>query len=207
MLKLRKIAVTGGLASGKSTVCKFLKELGATVVSADEIVHQLLSPTTSLGKKILNLLGQDVITNNNFDRKKIAEIVFKDPSKLRQLEALLHPAVDEEIRRQYKSAASTSTSSLFVAEIPLLYEAGLQKWFDLVINVQSKPEIALKRFIEKGGEPEGFLQRMEQQLPVEKKSKKADIKIQNDRDLASLKKQVTNIYLALTQEELFPDES
>ncbi len=76
MLILKKVAITGGLSSGKSSVCKILKEMGAFVVSADDIVHQLLNPQTSIGHKIIELLGPGVVKGLQFDRTKIGTLVF-----------------------------------------------------------------------------------------------------------------------------------
>jgi len=90
MLKLVKIAITGGVASGKSSVCRFFQELGAYVVNADAIVHKLLDPSSDLGKQIIQLFG-------TLSRKRLSEIVFEDPEKLEKLEKLLHPAVLKKI--------------------------------------------------------------------------------------------------------------
>ena len=81
MLRLRKVAVTGGLSCGKSSVCRIFKELGAYVVSADEIVHRLLSTKTNLGQQVISLLGKEIITNGKINRSTIAKKVFNDPNK------------------------------------------------------------------------------------------------------------------------------
>src|SRR5580700_5876146 len=99
MLKTKKIAVTGGLAAGKTTVCQIFKELGAYVVSADEIVHQLLSPGTTVGQQVIKLLGSDIISGQELDRKKIAAKVFFQRDLLHLLEEIIHPAVFDEIER------------------------------------------------------------------------------------------------------------
>ena len=139
MLALKKIAVTGGLASGKSTVCALLKKRGAYVVSADEIVHQLLSPHTPLGQQVIKLLGSDIVNNHQLDRKKIAQIVFSNPQKLEALEKLLHPQVLNEIDTAYEKIKHRSDYRCFAAEVPLLYEIGAEKRFDLVIGVVADP--------------------------------------------------------------------
>src|SRR5271157_2236178 len=102
MLKVRKIAVTGGLSAGKTTVCQLFKELGAYVISADEIVHQLLSPGTPTAQQVVNLLGSDVLQSKQLDRSKIAAIVFSQKDHLNALEAILHPAVFNEIEQRYQ---------------------------------------------------------------------------------------------------------
>ena len=113
MLKSKKIAITGNLASGKSTVCQFFKEQGAYVVSSDEIVHQLLSPETNIGKKVIALLGKDIVVEDRLNREAIAKIVFRDRQLLLRLEELLHPEVQKEIEyyRRRKVAGRTADYS------------------------------------------------------------------------------------------------
>src|SRR3989344_834415 len=98
MLKLKKIAITGGVASGKTSVCRFLQELGAFVVNADVIVHELLVPGTDLGQQIIRQFGPEVLQNGEISRRVIAEKVFEDPQQLLKLEKLLHPAVLHKIQ-------------------------------------------------------------------------------------------------------------
>src|SRR5690348_8893921 len=129
MLDLKKVAVTGGLSSGKSTVCQIFRGLGSHVISADAIVHQLLSPNTSLGQEVIKLLGVEIVINKTIDRKSIANKVFNNPQLLHQLEKLLHPAVFNEMKKEYEKAKNFS-APLFVAEVPLLFEAGQENWFD-----------------------------------------------------------------------------
>jgi len=185
VLSLRKIAVTGGLSSGKSTVCRFLKECGGFIVDSDVIVHQLLSPDTAVGQRVIGLLGLTVVTGNQIDRKKIAKLVFSNPEKLRALETILHPAVKEEIEAQYIQVKNNPAYTFFVAEIPLLYEAKMEKFFDTVIAVVSDTVIAKKRF--KG---EDFDERMSRQESQTKKAAKANFTLVNNGDLAALKQAV-----------------
>ena len=102
MLTLRRVGITGGLACGKTAVRKVFEELGAYVVDADEIVHKLLSPNTSIGKQVTDLLGKDILTDGQIDRGKIARKVFNDQLLLQALEKIIHPAVMLEIERQYQ---------------------------------------------------------------------------------------------------------
>lgn len=209
MLGLRKVAVTGGLASGKSTVCNFFKSLGAYVVDADEIVHQLLSPETPLGKKLVDLLGPDVINNGEFDRKRIAEKVFRNEQLLHKIEELLHPAVYEEMKQHYLRLAQAPKASLFVAEVPLLFESplfesGEHSWFDSVIYVDAPFQDCLARYEERGGEKEDFKRRSARFLLAKEKSKSSNYIIYNDKDLGALQFQVSQIFHALTQEESRP---
>lgn len=182
MLILRKIAVTGGLASGKTTVCQFFKEYGAYVVNSDAIVHRLLSPETIIGQQAIALLGLTIVIKNRIDRKKIAELVFSNHEKLHALEAILHPAVKKEIETEYNHVKNNPSYSFFIAEIPLLYEAKMEAFFDTVIAVISDTKIAKARF-----QGNDFDQRMSHQEAVEKKAIKADFTLVNNGDLTALK--------------------
>ena len=146
MLTLKKVAVTGGLSCGKTSVCKLFREKGAYIVSADDIVHQLLSPNSKIGPQIVKLLGKEILSGNTFDRKKIANKVFNHPATLKSLEKILHPAVLEEIEHQYAQVKNQKHFPLFVAEIPLLYEIESQHLFDTVITVNCDQSHPKKRF-------------------------------------------------------------
>lgn len=196
MLILKKVAITGGLSCGKSTVCKLLKDRGAFIVSADEIVHQLLSPTNPIGKKIVQLLGDEIIKDGTFDKKKIAKLVFENRETLKALEHILHPAVLAEVEKQYQSVKENPEYRLFIAEIPLLYEIESAHLFDVVIAVTADESLAKKRFEEKTNQE--FEKRMTHQMPIEEKCAKADYTLTNNGDLAQLEKDVTILYNQLT---------
>ena len=192
---MKKIAVTGGLSSGKSSVCRFFKELGAYVVSADEIVHQLLTSESPVGQQVIALLGQDIVANNSIDRTKVGEKVFRDPELLKALETILHPAVRKETLKEYQKACASQTTSLFVAEIPLLFETGGQKGYDYTISIEADSEESIKRFQSSTGYGKHeYQRRMARQLSPEKKCAEADFVIRNNGSLEDLRKAVINIY-------------
>jgi len=180
VLSLRKIAITGNLAAGKSTVARILQEYGAYVVDADEIVHSLLSPNTTTGKRAIELLGPEIVVGNQIDRKKISEIVFSDLKKLRSLEKILHPAVKQEINRRFNDVQNNPSYKFFIAEVPLLYEAGMEKEFDSVIAVIADEEIARRRSTRSR-----FTERHARQSSD--KASKADFVITNNGDLNVLR--------------------
>jgi len=183
---LRKIAITGNLASGKSTVSHILQEYGAYVVDADEIVHSLLSSNTPIRKKVIKLLGPEIVVGNKIDRKKITEIVFSDFEKLTSLEKILHPTVKQEIDRRFNLVKNNPSYKMFVAEVPLLYEAGMQNDFDIVIAVIADEKIARQRFT-----GTHFQQRYGRQQ--KDKASKADFVITNNGDLTMLKSSIDAI--------------
>ena len=201
MLKIKKIAVTGGLSAGKTTVCRIFEELGAYVISADEVVHQLLSPGTDIGQQVISLLGSDVISGQEFDRKKIAAKVFSQPDLLLSLEKLIHPAVFHEIERKYQQAVREKKHPLFVAEVPLLFETSEQRQFDAVITVMADNELCKKRFVSQTRQsPDEFEKRMTRQMTPLEKAGQAHFTIDNNGDLPQLKNQVKTIYSQLTEE-------
>lgn len=195
MLKLSKIAVTGGLACGKTSVCHFFKELGACVLSADEIVHKMLSPNSEISQRVLELFGEDILSNGSIDHKKIANNVFNFPQNLQKLEDLLHPFVRKEIDREYQILNRKKDCLLLVVEVPLLFETSYETYFDKTIAVISKSEVSYKRFSDNIGYNKGeYSKRVARQLSNEEKAVRADYTITNNDDLKSLKKQVRIIY-------------
>lgn len=192
---LKKIAVTGGLSTGKSTVCSLLKAEGAFVISADEIVHQLLSPQTPIGQAVLRVFGKTILVQGRIDRKKLSEIVFSHPEKLKQLEEITHPAVFEEIEQAYERVKNDPSYSLFVAEIPLLYESKSRTQFDSVISVVASQEICKRRFIQTdlSSFPDEFEKRMARQLALKQKAIYSDYIIENEGTLEDLKQTIKTL--------------
>lgn len=192
MLKLKKIAITGGVASGKTSACRFFKELGAYVVSADAIVHDLLNPNTDLGQQLILNFGPEILENGQISRRVIAEKAFKDPSTLKKLEGLLHPAVLQKIEEYYSTACKGAHSS-FVVEIPLLFEIGNEKDYDVTIAVLADEEIAKKRFEQAGFQKTEYDLRMNRQLHPKEKAAKAHYTIHNNGSLENLKTKVIEL--------------
>jgi dephospho-CoA kinase len=193
MLKLKKIAITGGVASGKSTVCKFFKELGAYVVNADAIVHELLKVDTHLGQQIIRQFGPQIIKNGEISRRVIAEIAFKDRKTLQKLEELLHPAVLQKIEEHYKKACNQGSYNSFVVEIPLLFEIGADAFYDTIVAVLTDEQIAKVRFEKAGFQQTEYDLRMKRQLKPEAKAAKSHFIIYNNDSLAHLQEEVAKL--------------
>jgi dephospho-CoA kinase len=195
VLKLKKVAVTGGIASGKTTVCRLFEELGAYYISADEIVHQLLVPSTKIGQSLIALLGTDIVEGKTLSKERIAKKIFCDPCLLNESEKLIHPEVQKVIDTNYKAVSETQTP-LFVAEVPLLYEAGFEVFYDSVVVVMSEEDQCLKR--SRLPEKE-YRQRSKRLMPIEEKIKKADYVIANNGTLKLLRKIIQPIFFALKE--------
>lgn len=201
MLKLPKISVTGDLASGKSQACQFFSDLGAYTINADHIAQKLLVPDTVLGKRVVALLGEDVVVDGLFDRRKISDRVFGVQGEFRLLkclEAILHPEIQRNIEDYYSEAVVMGKFPLFVAEVPLLYESGMESWYDVVIFVCADSEIRQERYIKKTKRSD-FVKRCERFLPMEERAARSDVIIENNGSLEHLKDQVSKYFYSLKE--------
>lgn len=201
MLKLIKVAVTGGLSCGKSSVCRILQELGAYTLSADEIVHHLLSSDDNIESQVVQLLGKGILVDQKIDRSRVARLVFRDHERMKELEKILHPAVYSEIEKQYqKQQEAEQPFPLFAAEVPLLFESNGEKFFDASIAVLAQADICFKRFNknEKFSREE-FDRRMSNQLNPLEKAIKADYAIMNNETLSTLQVPVRELFQELLE--------
>lgn len=195
MLKCKKVAITGGIASGKSKFCSYLEKLGAYFVSADKIVHQLLSLESDLRKQVIQLLGPSIVQQGEINRKRVAEIVFCDPEMLEKLEKITHPEVMKRIEQDYNRVSKKGDHPLFIAEIPLLFEVGANNRFDKTITVIAKEKQCIDRLTKiKGTSPNEYQKRMARQLSQEEKAKRADIVALNNSSLKELEEEAKKIY-------------
>lgn len=200
---MKKVAITGVLSCGKSSVCRFLQNLGAHVVSADAIVHNLYHENEEVKQKLVHLFGEDIKVSGEIDRRRIAEKVFQQPEQLKKLEEMIHPHVNRAIEAQYRQLQQnpSNTAILFVAEIPLLLEATPEevRQYDAVVVVTSDKEACLQRFQAKTGQGEDeYKRRMQRQLTQEEKAARADYIIDNRGSLAELEQAATDLYKELT---------
>lgn len=199
MLKLVKIAITGGVASGKTSVCQFFQELGAFVVDTDKIVHELLVSDTDLAQKIIRQFGPEVVKNRELDRRVIAEKVFKDSKSLQVLEELIHPAVLRKVEEFYVRACRENNYTSFVVEIPLLFEIQGESFYDYTVTVVADEAIAKERFQSRGFQSIQYDQRMKRQLSPHQKATRSHYTLQNNGSLADLKKKVIALNQILQQ--------
>ena len=175
-----KVAITGNIGSGKSTVLTYLKSLGYPVISADEVNKQLVSEN-SVKDKINQLMGIE-----KYDAGKISSIIFNDEKKRSALEKYLHPLIMEGI-----SDFMNDHTGLIFAEVPLLFECNLSERFDKTILVYTTPKVADQRLLDsRKMSIEQIKRRRDSQLPDEQKLKLSDYVIKNDKGPEDLEKQV-----------------
>ncbi len=198
MLTLKKVAVTGGIASGKTTVCRIFHDLGAYTTSADQLTHHFLSTDESLKQHLISLLGSEVVLNGIIDRKKVAEKVFNSPPLLKKLELLIHPKVFEEIEREWREQEKKRSKPLFVVEMPLLFETPNSSWYDATIAVLCPDSLSKERFCKSTGYPPSeYDKRASRQLSQEEKAKRTSFVIHNDTSKEKLFKEVQELYKRL----------
>ena len=192
-VSIRKIAITGRPAVGKSIAIKLLKGLGAYVVQSDEIVHYLYKKDTDTKKLLVETLGPSILVNNEINRKKVADIVFQDHDKLKELESIIHPRVEETIKKSYTQILNSSSYKAFVCEHPLLFETKFNNWFDQTIYIYADEALCKKRFCESGFTEEDYETRLFRFLPCEVGIEKATISINNDGDLNKFKTELLKV--------------
>ncbi|CAN5713948.1 dephospho-CoA kinase [soil metagenome] len=184
------IAVTGPFACGKSTFVRMLAELGAETVSADEIVHDLLSGDPETIGRVVERFGEEVRGEEGVDRKSLGRVVFRDSEALQDLEDILHPLVRKETDRR----AAATEAEVFVVEIPLLFEGGRSGTFDLTVAVTA-PEERRREWSEKRGGGERQRRGIEaRQFSGEEKARRADLVVVNDAGLDKLKEQGKDLW-------------
>jgi dephospho-CoA kinase len=174
---MRKIGLTGGIASGKSTVAAMLRELGFDVIFADEISRGLLRSGEEALHETIREFGPEILGSDGMlDRKKLAAIVFSVQSKLDKLNAIIHPRVEAEMLRQFGELEREGRSVAFV-EAALLVEAGYMKDLDGLVVAWCRPEQQMERLIGRGMTEKEAQARIGAQMPVEEKLKLATYRI------------------------------
>ena len=189
------VGLTGGIASGKSTVSNFFKKLGLEVLDADGIVKEVSQKEDTI-KKIVKVFGKNILDGNGkIIREKLRKEAFENRELLNKLNEIIHPQVIEIFVKKQKE---TSEDSIVIFDIPLLYEAKMENLCDKIIVVYIKREQQIKRVIERDKNTRELAEKIiDAQMSLEEKSKRADIVINNNSTLEDLKNQVNMIYCNL----------
>ena len=188
-----RIALTGGIACGKSTLAKFLRELGIRLLDADDVVHELEAPGGAAVPAIVARFGAGVLAaDGSVDRPKLAGIVFADAAARRDLEAILFPLVRSRLRAFTSEAARRgrppSTAPLYIAIIPLLFESHWEGDYDIILAITSPLECQVHRMMRTRGYSRVQAEaRLAAQMPVAEKAARADFVVVNDSTHEHLK--------------------
>lgn len=196
---MKVIGLTGGIASGKSIISSIFKNLGAYIIDADHVAHQIYDDDSELLQKIIDLFGKDILVPSTFiiDRDKLGEIVFKSPDKLKQLEAVVHPAVRKRILHEIHEAGNQGFN-LCIVDAALLVETGYYKHYDGLIVVKCSPEQQIERLKNRNNLSEQEIkERIEAQSSLEEKLKVANWVIDNSGSLEETQKQTAILFQEL----------
>jgi dephospho-CoA kinase len=189
------IGLTGNLGTGKTEVARMLAELGAIVINADELGHELLQPNTQPYRKIVAAFGKHILKRNGeIDRQKLGQLVFADPAALDKLNRIMHPRIYEIVRQKIEEHRQAG-AEVMVLEAALLIEAGWKPLLDRVW-VTTTPEATITERLKKsrGYSPEQVLARLKAQTPQKEKMKQADVVINTDCPIDQLRARITELW-------------
>ncbi|EHV5202402.1 dephospho-CoA kinase [Listeria monocytogenes] len=187
----KTIGLTGSVATGKSTVSNMIQQAGIPLVDADIAARKVVEPGTEGLKEIVAYFGEEILlADGTLDRAKLGEIIFKDKKKREKLNEITHPLVKDymlEARERFFRAGE----ELVFFDIPLLFESHLESLVDQIVVVWTTPETELKRLMERNNlTKEDALRRIESQMGIDEKARKADFVIDNNESLEKTQKQV-----------------
>jgi dephospho-CoA kinase len=194
------VGLTGGIGSGKSTVATMLGDLGAVVIDADKVGHDVYRPGTEGFRRVVDAFGAEIVAaDGTIDRARLGARVFADRAELARLNALVHPLIGDEIRRRMQAAAGEHPGRPIVVEAAIMMEAGWS-FFDQVWVVVVRPETAVARVTaSRGLSADDVERRIAAQLSNEERERRADVVIRNDGSLDELRAQVEAAWRGLSR--------
>lgn len=191
--------LTGGVASGKSTVARMLERLGARVIDADGLGHELLRSTSPIYQEIVRRFGNEILDPaGEIDRRLLGAAVFADPARLRQLNTLVHPIIIARVEELAEQCRVEDPRRVIVVDAALIFEAGIGNRFAKVIVAWCRAEQQLERLMAKAGvSREEAERRIAAQMPVAEKRRRADFEVDCSGSLEETRAQVEALYLEL----------
>jgi len=196
---LKLIGLTGGAGTGKTTVADMFRELGATVVDADEATHAVYAPGTPGFDAVLREFGPEYERGGEIDRATLGELVFKDRGARERLNAIVHPLVRQWMADRTADAFDRG-AEVVIQDVPLLYENGLQGLFESVVLVYATPATQVARLVEgRGLSQDRASSMLASQMPIDEKRGSADFVIENDGTREETRRQVGEIWLRLSK--------
>jgi len=195
------IGITGSFGSGKTTVARYFKSLGACVFDADTIAHKIIQPGSNIYKKIVDAFGCNILKKNkDIDRDRLARIVFDNKDLLNRLNKIMHPKIIKIMKERIKN----SPKNIIVLDVPLLVEAGLRRLADKLIVVKTTRQKQIERILKykRSLKKTDILKRIKHQMPISYKVRLADFVIDNSKTLEETKKQVGKIRRLLWKNQI-----
>lgn len=201
--------LTGGIATGKSTVGAFFQELGAHIIDADLCAKKAVLRKNPAWHKIVAAFGTPILqADGEIDRAALGQIVFNDATAQKKLETIVHPVVRQMILQELEQIQQSPHPPLVILDIPLLYESGWHEMVDKVIVVYTNENMQLKRLMKRDGSTEAeALARIKAQMPIATKRVLANVVIDNSRSIDETKQQVQILYNAWTTSKPAPSIS
>lgn len=189
------VGLTGGVATGKSTVAKMFKQCGAVVIDADELAHEVVKPGKPAWREIVGLFGKAVLNQDrSLNRQALGSIVFRNPKKRRQLEHIIHPRVAREQATLTKLAVQKNPHAVVIYDVPLLFEAQIDKRVDRTIVIIADRETQIARLKKRNGLSRAeAIRRINSQMPLAKKVQHADHVLNGTLPRPSLRRQVVRL--------------
>ncbi len=190
-----RVGLTGGIATGKTTVGQMFVELGCHLIDSDRITHQLFEPGQAVHMGVVRAFGERVLAEDgSIDRKVLSEIVFNDPDARTKLNGIVHPAVTQRQSDWLKEIEAKDPGGIAIVDAALMIEVGTYRNYDKVIVVTCSTEVQKRRLRERSGLPEEQMDaRIRSQMPVDEKVKHADFVIDNSGDLDGARRQVEEV--------------
>jgi dephospho-CoA kinase len=193
-----RIAVTGGIACGKTQLGTLIQKSGVAVCEADDMAHRLMEQGAELHGVLSDRYGRDIVSESgDIDREKLADIVFNDLPELEKLTSFIHPAVKLEWEAWLLKESEADSDGVACVIVPLLFEEGFEKGWDAVISVVSPKETCVRRLIGKG--MSNYERRMDLQMPMNEKAARADYVVVNSGSLEFMESQWNKIYKNITE--------
>ncbi len=194
------VGLTGGIGCGKSTVAAMMRELGCQVIDADALAHRVIEPSQPAYEEIIREFGSHLqVVDGRIDRKKLAAIVFADPTKLERLNLIVHPRVIEVLDQELARLADSKPRSVVVVEAALLIEASYHERLDRLVVVWCEPEQQIERLLARGMSREQAERRIAAQLELDQKRRIADDEIDCSGSLEQTRQQVASLVTKLKQ--------
>jgi dephospho-CoA kinase len=195
------VGLTGGIATGKSTVSETLRRLGAVVLDADRLAHEVVEPGQPALAAIVREFGREVLrADGTLDRKRVAAIVFAEPERRKKLEAITHPAIRERFLARLADLEAQDFEGLVFWDAPVLIEAGGHKAMDRLVVVLTDAATQLERAVGRDGDRADAERRIANQMSLGEKAKLADHVIDNSGDRAATDARTREVYAALLAE-------
>jgi dephospho-CoA kinase len=190
------VGLTGGIATGKSTVTAMFERLGAIIFDFDVVAREVVEPDTPAWKSIVEHFGNTIVNEDRtLDRAKLGDIVFRDPEERKKLEGFIFPRIFDEYARRIKEIKQNDPEALVVADTPLLFEAQLEKLFDKILVVYATREHQIRRFTLRDDLSHDAVEaRLDAQMPTEEKAERADYVIKNCDSVEDVQLEVNRLF-------------